>query len=91
MNASVTSAYPNPFTESLKIQYTGTAPANSVSAGIYDMNGRLVQRQLFGKTSAGSNTFTIDLNKQMTPGLYLIKLDIDNKTLKMWKMVKENK
>ena len=91
MNARITSAYPNPFTERLMIQYTATVPANNVSASIYDMNGRLIQRQLFGKTSAGSNTYSIDLNKQMTPGLYLIKLDVDNKTIKMWKMVKEKK
>ncbi len=91
INAKITSAYPNPFTESLNVQYTSTTAANNVSVGIYDMGGRLVQRQLFGNTAAGVNTLSIHLNKQMMPGMYLVKLDIDGKPVKMWKMMKEKK
>ncbi len=88
INATVSNAYPNPFTDNLKIQYSSTTLANNVSVGIYDMNGRQVKHQLFGNMSAGSNTLSINLDKQIMPGMYLVKLDIDGKPMKMWKMIK---
>ncbi len=91
INAALTSAYPNPFTDNIKIQYPATTAANNVSVGIYDMGGRLVKRQLFGKMSAGSNTLSINLDNQMMPGMYLVKLDVDGKPLKTWKMIKVKK
>ena len=91
INATLTKAYPNPFTENLNVQYSSSVAANNVSVSIFDMNGRMIQRQLLGKTSAGSNTYSINLTKQMMPGMYLIKLDVDGKSVKMWKMIKEKK
>jgi chitodextrinase/predicted esterase len=91
INAKVTNAYPNPFTENLTVQYSNTTAVNNVSVGVYDMNGRLVQRQMFGNLSAGTNTLNVNLDKQMIPGMYLVRLDIDGKPLKLWKMIKQKK
>jgi chitodextrinase/pimeloyl-ACP methyl ester carboxylesterase len=91
VNATITRAYPNPFTENLTVQYSSATAAGNVSVGIYDMSGRLVQRRVFGNLSAGTNTLSVSLDKQMIPGMYLVKLDVDGKPLKMWKMIKEKK
>ena len=91
INAKITRAYPNPFTENLTIQYSNTIPANNVSVAILDMSGKLVQRQILGNTFIGVSTFTINLDKQLKTGIYLVRLDIDGKRFKMWKMVKQNK
>ncbi|MEO5995886.1 MAG: malectin domain-containing carbohydrate-binding protein, partial [Chitinophagaceae bacterium] len=91
LSARVTKAYPNPFTENLKIQFASATSASKVMVGIYDMSGRMIQQQYFGNTSAGVNTLNINLNSQMMPGLYLVRLDVDGKPLKMWKMMKQKK
>ena len=91
VNARITKAFPNPFFGNLTVQYFGVTSSNKVSVGVYDMSGRMVLRQLFGNVSQGLNTFNINLNKQMMPGLYLIKLDVDGKQLKIWKMIKEKR
>ncbi|MEO5995046.1 MAG: malectin domain-containing carbohydrate-binding protein, partial [Chitinophagaceae bacterium] len=89
--ANITKAYPNPFSENLKIQFSNTTSASKVIVGIYDMTGRTIQQQYFGNTSAGVNTLNINLNSQMMPGIYLVRLDVDGKPVKLWKMVKEKK
>jgi hypothetical protein len=91
LNAGITRAYPNPFKENLKIQFSSPTAASKVTVGIYDLAGRTVQRQYFGNTSAGVNTLSINLSNQMMPGVYMVRLDVDGKSVKMWKMVKQKK
>ena len=91
LNAVVTKAYPNPFTENLKIQFSSVTSSNKVMVGVYDMTGRMIQQQYFGSLSAGVNTLSINLDRQMMPGMYLVRLDVDGKPLKLWKMVKQKK
>ena len=88
INARITNAYPNPFNDNIKIQYAATTFSKNVTVGIYDMNGRMIMRRLFENTTAGLNTLSITPDKQMMPGMYLIKLDADGKSVGMWKMIK---
>jgi chitodextrinase len=90
-NAKITRAYPNPFTDNLMVQYSSLTSSGNVSVGIYDMGGRLLQRRLFANLPVGTNTFNITLDKQVLPGMYLVKLVVDRKPLKMWKMIKQKK
>ncbi len=91
VNIKITNAYPNPFTDNIKIQYAATTASANVMVGIYDLNGRLIQRQLFGNVSTGVTTLSVNLDRQMMPGMYLIKLDVDGKPFKIWKMMKERR
>ena len=55
------------------------------------MSGRVVLRQNFGKASAGVSTLSINLDKQVIPGVYVVRLDVDGIPTKLWKMVKQKK
>jgi large repetitive protein len=85
-------AYPNPFTDNLKIDFNNSAANNKVSVDIVDITGRLVFRRDAGRLPAGMNTLRLDVgNSAMTPGVYMVRLNINGKVVNTAKLVKARK
>ena len=81
--------YPNPFTESISIDFYNNSSANKISAGVYDVNGRLVHLYQAGTYAAGNNRLWVDLaGKHLAEGYYIIKVNVNGVTVKTAKMVK---
>jgi hypothetical protein len=83
------SAYPNPFINSLSIDFYNNAAGNQVSVDIYDLTGRLVYRRNAGNVPVGPNTLKLNIeNSGFTSGLYLVKLNINGQIVNTAKLVK---
>ena len=81
--------YPNPFAESISIDFYNNAAANDVSAGVYDVDGKLVYFYHAGKLAAGNNRLQLDLGgKHLTNGFYFVKMIVNGETVKTLKVVK---
>lgn len=84
--------YPNPFTDNVKIDFENSSAANSVSVDIVDLAGRLVFRKDVGRVPAGMNTLRLDVgNSSFTPGVYMVRLNVNGKVVNTSKMVKARK
>ncbi|HYE53355.1 MAG TPA: T9SS type A sorting domain-containing protein, partial [Chitinophagaceae bacterium] len=84
-------AYPNPFTNNLKIDFYNSSVANQVSVDIVDMSGRLVLRKDAGKVPMGMNTMRLDVGTAVAPGMYIVRLTINGKVVNTSKLVKSDK
>jgi hypothetical protein len=85
-------AYPNPFTDNVKIDFVNTASANQVNVDIMDMTGRIVYRRDAGRLPAGMNTLRLDIgNSSLAPGMYIVRLNINGKTASSTRLVKARK
>ncbi|MFT3825513.1 MAG: T9SS type A sorting domain-containing protein [Chitinophagaceae bacterium] len=84
-----TKVYPNPFTDIINVDFNNTASDNVVNVNVFDMNGRLVLRQSFGKLSEGFNTLRVNTAGAGLPtGLYTMTLNINGKVAQVTKMFK---
>lgn len=85
-------AYPNPFSANLKIDFNNSSASNNVSVDIIDLAGRLVFRKDAGRVPAGMNTLRLDIaNSALTPGMYMVKLNINGKAVYTSKLIKARK
>ncbi|MGB8194872.1 MAG: PA14 domain-containing protein [Chitinophagaceae bacterium] len=85
-------AYPNPFTDNLKIDFYNSASGNQVSIDIVDLTGRLVYQRQAGRVPAGMNTLRLDVaNSMMTPGVYMVRLNINGTVAHTAKLIKVRK
>lgn len=85
-------AYPNPFSDNLKIDFNNSAPSNAVSVDIVDLAGRIVYRKDAGRVPAGMNTLRLDIgNSALTPGMYMVRLNINGKAVYTSKLIKARK
>ncbi|MBE7174123.1 MAG: M4 family metallopeptidase [Williamsia sp.] len=81
--------YPNPFAESISIDFYNNSPTNDISAGVYDVNGRLVYQYHPGKLAPGSNKLQLDLgSSHLADGYYIVKVNVNGAPVKTVKMVK---
>ncbi|HYF29554.1 MAG TPA: PA14 domain-containing protein [Chitinophagaceae bacterium] len=82
-------AYPNPFTNNLKIDFDNSAASNHVSVDIVDLTGRVIFRRDAGKLPAGMNTLRLDVsNSTFTPGVYMVRLKVNGQVVNTAKLVK---
>jgi large repetitive protein len=85
-------AYPNPFSDNLKIDFNNSSAANNVSVDIVDLAGRLVFRKDAGRVPAGMNTLRLDIsNSAFAPGMYMVRLNINGKAVHTAKLIKARK
>jgi large repetitive protein len=85
-------AYPNPFTENLKIDFNNPSATNKVTVDIIDLAGRLVFRKDAGRVPAGPNTLRLNIgNSALTPGVYMVRLNINGETVHTSKLIKARK
>ncbi|HEY0679468.1 MAG TPA: T9SS type A sorting domain-containing protein, partial [Chitinophagaceae bacterium] len=85
-------AYPNPFTDNVKIDFNNSSSGNQISVDILDITGRLMYRKDAGRVPAGMNTLRMDVsNSSFTPGIYFVRLNINGRTVNTSKLVKARK
>ncbi len=84
------SAFPNPFNQTLDIAYYNNSNSSNISAGLYDLSGKLVYKELFKNIHSGPGTLKINLkNRQsITDGIYFLKIDVNGIPFKVLKLVK---
>lgn len=66
---------PNPFSQSTQIRYTIPANATGGSVLIFDMQGKLIKTYSISETGSGSLTINAS---ELTPGMYIYSLVIDD-------------
>jgi hypothetical protein len=71
------SVYPNPFTNSINIEYT-TEAAETIHVSIYNVLGERVMDVMNKETAGGKHTFPLDASG-LTPGIYYCKLESGRK------------
>ncbi len=83
-------AYPNPFNQTLNISYYNNSTGNNISAGLYDLSGKLIHKENFKNVSAGASTLKINLKNRpsMANGIYFLKIDVNGIPFKVLKLVK---
>jgi hypothetical protein len=63
-----------------------------VSIDIVDLTGRLVYQRQAGRVPAGMNTLRLDVvNSMMTPGVYMVRLNINGTVAHTAKLIKVRK
>jgi hypothetical protein len=70
--------YPNPVEDMANIKFELHQPMN-VSLQVFDLNGRLVSSRDLGQRNATTHVESFDVS-QFSPGMYLIKLNIGDKS-----------
>lgn len=76
--ASIDAIYPNPATDIATINYQ-LENAAQVSLEVYDITGRIIHSQSFGKQTQGQHRMSIDKNQMnLENGIYLYSIIINN-------------
>ncbi|MBQ4822465.1 starch-binding protein [Aquimarina sp. MMG016] len=83
-NLSLVKAWPNPFTNSLTLSFTGNMVDNDVSVSIYDISGKKTNVSL--TKDAKLNVVTINTSS-LAEGMYLMKVS-SNKNTEVIKIMK---
>jgi len=81
--------YPNPFTESVNIDFYSTSVRNKVSVDILNLGGRLLFTYQAVNPPAGNNTLKINLKgRSLANGVYLVRFNINGILTKTAKLIK---
>ncbi len=84
--------YPNPFDESVTIDFYNAVSTNDISIGLYDLNGRKVFTNHPGRLPAGNNIIKMNLNGiNIKEGVYIIQIQKNGIAWKTAKVVKMKK
>ncbi len=84
-----TRIYPNPFTDIINLDFNNSNAGNAISVNMFDMNGRQVLVQSFGRISEGYNTLRVNTASANLPtGLYTITLNVNGKVVQAIKLIK---
>lgn len=83
------SAYPNPFTDVVNVDFVNSSSNNSVAIEIYDVAGRMVMNRNFGKLNEGAHTLKLNTSEgKLSTGIYMMTLTINGKPVSVTKLVK---
>ena len=69
--------YPNPFKHELVVKFSSSIESD-LDIYVYDMIGNLVDVIYSGHSISGTQEYTWRVNNSLTPGLYLIKVQMDD-------------
>ena len=76
----------------MNIEFYNNATGNKITVDIYDMSGRLVYRRNAGNVPVGQNRLNLNVgNSGFTPGVYMVKLNVNGQTLSTAKLIKSRK
>jgi hypothetical protein len=82
-------AYPNPFTNVVRLQFYNKQATDKISIEIRDTYGRLIYRQNFGTRAQGNTVLEINASSaNLRTGIYRATLRINDKLTRSVKMVK---
>jgi hypothetical protein len=70
------SIYPNPFDEQFNLKLEGNY-TGSLMIGVYDFRGNEVHSERL-ETTAGSSTHQININQNLLPGYYTLRIECGN-------------
>ena len=83
---------PNPFIDMLNIGFYNSSANNLITVNIYDLEGRLVFRRNTTNVSVGINTLRLNVgDSNLAPGVYVVKLDVNGRTIGSGKLVRARK
>lgn len=82
--------YPNPFNETLSIDFYNADGSDKITIEVYDLFGRLLNSHHFGNLPKGNTSLKINLGslRKIRPGLYFVKLSSNGVMLNKWKLLK---
>jgi hypothetical protein len=87
--AEIGKVYPNPFDESVNVEFYNPSENKNVTIEIYDLTGRMVYNRNVGNVIPGKNNIILQsLNKNMSPGVYMLRLNINGRLSKTVKLIK---
>jgi hypothetical protein len=90
--SDVLKIYPNPFNDNLNIDFLNLADNSKIKVEIYDLMGRIVYTRDFSNFAAGKNTLRLSsISRNMAPGVYMLKLNVEGKAPRLIKLVKASK
>ncbi len=69
--------YPNPFQYELVVKFSSSVESE-LDIYVYDMIGNLVDVIYSGHSISGTQEYTWRVNNSLTPGMYLIKVRMDD-------------
>jgi len=72
------SIYPNPTTDVINIKIEGEQAGNNVSASVYDLNGRLVNKLVSGKKFSGTTTLKWN-GEEAKNGVYIVSIVLNGR------------
>ncbi len=78
---AITSAYPNPFNATLRVDYA-LPEAADVNLNVYDLSGRLVAELVSGRAQAGVHTVAFD-GSGLVSGVYVLRYEAAGHTSQM--------
>jgi hypothetical protein len=86
---TITRAYPAPFRNFVKVELTNNIYNSQVTIDVYDLFGKLVHKQNFGNLPAGRLTLEVNFsNKELTDGMYMMKVNVNGKSAAALKLLK---
>ncbi len=89
---NLNSVYPNPFDQSVTIDFYNAVSTNDISIGLFDLNGRKVLMNHPGRLPAGNNIIKMNLNGiNIREGVYIIQIQKNGIAWKTAKVVKMKK
>lgn len=86
------SVYPNPFNETVTIDFYNSLSTNDIIIGMYDLNGREVFRKHAGRLPVGNNSIKMNLSSiNIKDGVYIVQLQKNGMVWKTEKIIKMKK
>ena len=82
-------AYPNPFTNTVRLLFYNKQATDKILVEIHDSYGRLVYRRDFGTRPVGNNVLEINaFSANLRTGLYFATLRVNEKLVRSVKIIK---
>lgn len=91
-SGGLNSAYPNPFNETVIIDFYNALSTNDIVIAVYDLNGREVVKKRTGRLRVGNNSIKVNLNSaHIQDGVYIVQIQKNGIVWKTEKVVKMKK
>ncbi len=83
-------AYPNPFRELINIDFFNESAGNKITAEVYDLNGRLINRKYYDGLPAGYSTLRLDqFHTSQRNGVFIVAIKVNGKVVQTAKMIRK--
>jgi chitodextrinase/pimeloyl-ACP methyl ester carboxylesterase len=89
INLAAIKMYPNPFVETVSMDFVNESENDRVSVEVYDLSGRLSYKRMFGQMPKGAATLRVNASDaNMSTGVYIITLSVNGKVKQAGKVIK---
>jgi hypothetical protein len=88
LNALNARMYPNPFHDFIHIDFFNSSLSNTISAEIFDLQGKLRYRRFYNNIPAGNNSLHVNTTEaKLRTGVYIVVLKANGEKLQSGKMM----